>query len=133
MCNVLFLQWCIAWLCLGDLVLNIRAAKVSILLTEKYYFHIWWIANDILFYKLEPTICWLWTVLDDLSTFEYIEIIMMFWSMDMICGVWMNGVNVCYGWEFWKLWLQWNMNMILEWVKLCKLFKKWHVELFMFL
>jgi hypothetical protein len=44
----------------------------------------------------------------------------------------MNGVTVCYGWEFWKLWLQWNMNMILEWVKLCKLFKKWHVELFIF-
>jgi len=93
-----------------------NAAKESILLTEKYYFHICWIAKYILFYKPEPTVYWLWSVLDDLSTFEYIEIMMKFWSMNMICGVWMNGVTVCYGWEFWKLWLQWNMNVILKWV-----------------
>jgi len=52
---------------------------VSILLTEKYYFLKWWIAKYILFYKPEPTVCWLWIVLDDLSTLEYIEILMMFW------------------------------------------------------
>jgi hypothetical protein len=92
------------------------AAKVSILLIEKYYFHIWWIAKYILFYKPEPIVCWLWSVLDDLSTFEYIEIMMMFWSMNMICGVWMNGVTICYVCEFWKLWLHWTMNVILEWV-----------------
>jgi hypothetical protein len=31
-----------------------------------------------MFYKPEPTVCWLWSVLDDLSIFEYIEIMMMF-------------------------------------------------------
>jgi hypothetical protein len=60
------------------------AAKLSILLTEKYYFLKWWIAKYILFYKPEPTVCWLWIVLDDLSTLEYIEILMMFWTMNMI-------------------------------------------------
>jgi hypothetical protein len=70
----------------------------------------------ILFYKPEPTVCWLWSILDDLSTFDYIEIMIMFWSMNMICGVWVNDVTVCYGSEFWKLGLRWNMNVILEWV-----------------
>jgi hypothetical protein len=39
-------------------------------------------------------------ILDDLSTFEYIEIMMIVW----------------YGWELCKLWLHRNMNMILVWV-----------------
>jgi len=85
--------------------------RLSILLIEKYYFHIWWIAKYILFYKSEPTVCWLWSVLDDLSTFEYIEIMMMFWSMNMICDF-----RVSINWRF----------------KLCKLSKKWYVGLFMF-
>jgi hypothetical protein len=42
--------------------------------------------------------------LDDLSTFEYFEVMIMFWSMNMICGVWINGATVSYGWELWKLW-----------------------------
>jgi hypothetical protein len=105
-----FLQWRIARWCLGDLVLNIRAAKVSILLTEMFYFHILWIAKCILFYKPEPTVCWLWYVLHHLSTFKYIEIMMMFWSTNMICGF-----RVSISWRF----------------KLCKLSKKWYVKLFM--
>jgi hypothetical protein len=26
--------------------------------------------------------------LDDLSSFEYFEVMIIFWSMNMICGVW---------------------------------------------
>jgi len=89
----------------------ISAAKVSIILTEKYYFHIWWIAKYILFYKPEPTVSWLWSILDYLSTFEYIEIMMMFWSMDMICDF-----RVSISWRF----------------KLCKLSKKWYAGLYIF-
>jgi len=37
------------------------------------------------------------SVLDDLSTFEYIEIMMMFWSMNMICKVW----NELYDFVLW--------------------------------
>jgi hypothetical protein len=62
---------------------------------ESIIFHKWWIAKYIFFYKPEPTVCWLWSVLDDLITFEYIEIMKMFWSMNMICRVWMNGVTIC--------------------------------------
>jgi len=98
-----------------------NAAKESILLTEKYYFHIWWIAKYILFYKPEPTVYWLWSVLDDLSTFEYIEIMMKFWSMNMICGVWMNGVTV-WMWFYseYKVW-EHDVYEINAWIKVFEL------------
>jgi hypothetical protein len=46
------------------------------------------------------------TVLDDLSTFEYVELINdilenCIWYVE--CG--MNSVIVCCGWEFCRLWL----------------------------
>jgi hypothetical protein len=37
------------------------------------------------------------SILDDLSTFEYIEITMMFWSMNIIGKVW----NELYGFVLW--------------------------------
>jgi hypothetical protein len=55
------------------------AAKMNILLTEKTTFKYVIEMQTLLFYKYESTVCWLWTVLDDLSTFEYIKIMMMFW------------------------------------------------------
>jgi hypothetical protein len=72
------LQWHIARNCLGNLVeLNIRSAKVSILLTEKIYFYV--------FYRNENNICFSYRTNDmlkymfweDLSSFEYVEIMPM--------------------------------------------------------
>jgi hypothetical protein len=40
------------------------------------------------------------TVLDDLSTFEYLEIMMMLKYVYDIYGVWINGVTLGYGWGF---------------------------------
>jgi hypothetical protein len=55
-----------------------NAAKVSILLTKNYYFHIYWFAKYILFYKTRTNCMLIIIVLDELSTFEYIENMMMF-------------------------------------------------------
>jgi hypothetical protein len=41
----------------------------------------------MLFYKTRTNCMLIITVLDDLSTFEYIENMMMYWSMNMIYGV----------------------------------------------
>jgi hypothetical protein len=59
----------------------------------------------ILFYKTRTNCMLIITILDDLSTFEYIESIMIFWSMNMIYGVGMNCVTVWCGWESGRLWL----------------------------
>jgi hypothetical protein len=79
---------------------NQEESKVSILLTEKQLFSY---INEL----QNIYVLWIWTncmlnisILDDLSTFEYLEIMMVFSSMYIICGVWINGVSVGYGWEF---------------------------------
>jgi hypothetical protein len=51
-----------------------------------------------------------------LSTFEYLEIMMMLENMNMICGVWMNCVTVRGGWEFCRLWLDCKWLGFLVWV-----------------
>jgi hypothetical protein len=63
-------------------------ANVSILLTEKLLFsYIIELQNIYVFYKFEPTVCWQY-VLDVLSSFNYVEISMMFMRND----VWLKSV-----------------------------------------
>jgi len=81
-------------------MLNIRAAKVSILLTEKLLFSY---INEL---QNIYVVLWIWTncmlnisILDDLSTFEYFEIMMMLkdvndmWSSNELCDCkWWLGI-----------------------------------------
>jgi hypothetical protein len=63
-----------------------NVTKVSILLTEKLLFS-YIIELQNVFYKFEPTVCWQY-VLDVLSSFNYVEVSMMFMRND----VWLKSV-----------------------------------------
>jgi hypothetical protein len=109
-------QWYIARWCLRDLVLKSTQPRWVFYSLRSIIFCIWWFAKYILFYKSEPIVCWLWSVLDDLSTLSMLKLWWCFeiwiWYAEFEWMVWLYVLVR----SFEKLWLHWNMNVILEWV-----------------
>jgi hypothetical protein len=96
-----FSQWRIARWCLGDLVLNIRAAKVSILLTEKSYFYVFYRnANNMFF----------------ISNQQYVNYI--FWMFWVVLIMLKYDNNVLCDLRWFEIWV-WNMFGVLRYDLTC--------------